>query len=231
MPSRPRCSHAKQRASLSGLNRAEGARSAARCDVSSTACAAPRADTGPAAPRTRPCCAAHAPGGSDARSRTALGRGAGAAAVSPSSLRSIYLRLAGVVMLVVVLALGCQRLPVSPRLRSARWRRRWPRRWPAAAPRHAQLVLKAMEHQIAFRELYGVEQTFDELKRSIPDIAYVAVTDAAGSGAVPALQGAGRRRAAIFRQSCRCWPRWPLPECARRRRCASATSTWCRCRS
>ncbi len=42
------------------------------------------------------------------------------------------------------------------------------------------LVLKAMENNIAFREIYGIEQTFDELKRSIPDVAYVAVTDPQG---------------------------------------------------
>src|SRR5262245_4046898 len=42
------------------------------------------------------------------------------------------------------------------------------------------LVLKAMEHHIGFRELYGVEQTFDELKASIPEISYIVVIDLYG---------------------------------------------------
>ncbi len=100
--------------------------------------------------------------------------------MSSTYLRSIYLRLAGVVMLVVVLALAA-----SAYLSHQAFER-------ALAPEMAKkvasggasarsLMLKAMELQIGFRELYGIEQTFDELKGAIPEISYVAVTDTKGS--------------------------------------------------
>jgi predicted MFS family arabinose efflux permease len=99
--------------------------------------------------------------------------------VSQSYLRSIYLRLAGVVMLVVVLALAANAY-LSHRAFESALAPEMAKKVASGGASARQLVLKAMEHQIAFRELYGVEQTFDELKRSIPDIAYVAVTDAQG---------------------------------------------------
>ena len=99
--------------------------------------------------------------------------------MSQDYLRGIYLRLAGVLMLVVVLALG-----VSSFLSHRAFER-------ALAPEMAKkvasggasarsLVLKAMENRIDFRQMYGIEQTFDELKALIPDISYVAVTDTHG---------------------------------------------------
>jgi predicted MFS family arabinose efflux permease len=100
--------------------------------------------------------------------------------MSQSYLRSIYLRLAGVVMLVVVLALAANAY-LSHRAFEGALAPEMAKKVASGGASARQLVLKAMEHQIAFRELYGVEQTFDELKRSIPDIAYVAVTDAQGA--------------------------------------------------
>jgi predicted MFS family arabinose efflux permease len=100
--------------------------------------------------------------------------------MSPSYLRSVYLRLAGVVMLVVVLALAANAY-LSHRAFEGALAPEMAKKVASGGASARQLVLKAMEHQIAFRELYGVEQTFDELKRSIPDIAYVAVTDTQGS--------------------------------------------------
>jgi predicted MFS family arabinose efflux permease len=100
--------------------------------------------------------------------------------VNQSYLRSIYLRLAGVVMLVVVLALAASAY-LSHRAFEAALAPEMAKKVASGGASARSLVLKAMEHQIAFRELYGIEQTFDELKRSIPDIAYVAITDTQGS--------------------------------------------------
>ncbi len=99
--------------------------------------------------------------------------------MSQSYLRSIYLRLAGVVMLVVVLALAASAY-LSHRAFEAALAPEMAKKVASGGASARSLVLKAMEHQIAFREIYGIEQTFDELKRSIPDIAYVAVTDTQG---------------------------------------------------
>ncbi len=100
--------------------------------------------------------------------------------MSQSYLRSIYLRLAGVVMLVVVLALAASAY-LSHRAFEAALAPEMAKKVASGGASARSLVLKAMEHQIAFREIYGIEQTFDELKRSIPDIAYVAVTDPQGT--------------------------------------------------
>ena len=100
--------------------------------------------------------------------------------MSQSYLRSIYLRLAGVVMLVVVLALAASAF-LSDRAFEAALAPEMAKKVASGGASARSLVLKAMEHQIAFREIYGIEQTFDELKRSIPDIAYVAVTDTQGA--------------------------------------------------
>ncbi len=100
--------------------------------------------------------------------------------MSQAYLRSVYLRLAGVVMLVVVLALAANAY-LSHRAFEGALAPEMAKKVASGGASARQLVLKAMEHQIAFRELYGVEQTFDELKRSIPDIGYVAVTDTQGA--------------------------------------------------
>jgi MFS family permease len=97
-----------------------------------------------------------------------------------SYLRSIYLRLAGAVMLIVVLALAANAY-LSHRAFEGALAPEMAKKVASGGASARQLVLKAMEHRIAFRELYGIEQTFDELKRSIPEIAYVAVTDAQGN--------------------------------------------------
>ena len=100
--------------------------------------------------------------------------------MSQSYLRNIYLRLTGVLMLVVLVALG-----VTAYLSHHAFER-------ALVPEMAKkvasgggsarsLLLKAMALQIDFRQMYGVEQSFDDLKASIPEIAYVAVTDVQGA--------------------------------------------------
>jgi MFS family permease len=99
--------------------------------------------------------------------------------MSQSYLSSVYLRLAGAVMLVVVLALAANAY-LSHRAFERALAPEMAKKVASGGASARLLVLKAMEHQIGFRELYGVEQTFDELKGSIPDISYIAVTDAQG---------------------------------------------------
>jgi tellurite resistance protein TehA-like permease len=100
--------------------------------------------------------------------------------VSQSYLRSIYLRLAGVVMLIVMLALAASAY-LSHRAFEKALAPEMAKKVASGGASARSLVLKAMENHIAFREIYGIEQTFDELKRSIPDIAYVAITDTQGA--------------------------------------------------
>jgi MFS family permease/HAMP domain-containing protein len=100
--------------------------------------------------------------------------------MNQSYLRSIYLRLAGVVMLVVVLALAASAY-LSHRAFERALAPEMAKKVASGGASARSLVLKAMELQIGFRELYGVEQTFDELKGSIPEVSYVAVTDTQGS--------------------------------------------------
>ncbi|MFZ2650749.1 MAG: MFS transporter [Burkholderiaceae bacterium] len=100
--------------------------------------------------------------------------------MSQNYLRGIYLRLAGVLMFVVVLALAASAY-LSHRAFERALAPEMAKKVASGGASARGLVLKAMEHRIAFREMYGVEQTFDELKGSIPDISYVAVTDTQGT--------------------------------------------------
>jgi MFS family permease len=43
------------------------------------------------------------------------------------------------------------------------------------------LILKAVENRIELRQLYGVEQKFDELKSENPEFSYMALTDPSGA--------------------------------------------------
>ena len=99
--------------------------------------------------------------------------------MSHSYLRRIYLRLAGVVMLVVVLALAAS----SYFSHSTFERALVPEMGKKIATVGASirsLVLKAVEHGMDFKVLYGIEQKFDEVKRETPDVAYMAITDTRG---------------------------------------------------
>lgn len=96
-----------------------------------------------------------------------------------SYLRAIYLRLAGVLMLVIMLALGASAYfshhvferTLAPEMAG---------KVAAGGASTRAVLLRAIEHSVAFTAIYGIEQTFDELKATIPDVAYAAVTDAAG---------------------------------------------------
>lgn len=100
--------------------------------------------------------------------------------MNQSYLRGIYLRLTGVLMLIVMLALAASAF-LSHRGFERALVPEMAKQVISGGASARNLVLKAMEHNIGFRELYGVEQTFDELKGAIPDIAYVAVTDTSGA--------------------------------------------------
>ena len=100
--------------------------------------------------------------------------------MSPSYLRSVYLRLTVVLMLIVLLALA-----VSAYLSHQAFER-------ALVPEMAKkvasggatvrsLIIKAMEQRIDFGKMYGVEQSFGELKESIREVSYVALTDMEGN--------------------------------------------------
>ena len=100
--------------------------------------------------------------------------------MSQSYLRSIYLRLAGVVMLVVVLALAANAY-LSHRAFERALAPEMAKKVASGGASARSLLLKAMELRIGFREVYGIEQTFDDLKGSIPEVSYVAVTDTQGT--------------------------------------------------
>ena len=95
-------------------------------------------------------------------------------------LRGIYLRLAGVLMMIVLLALGANAY-LSHRAFERALAPEMAKKVASGGASARSLIVKAMELRIGFRELYGVEQSFDDLKGSIPEISYVAVTDHQGS--------------------------------------------------
>lgn len=99
--------------------------------------------------------------------------------MNSSYLRGIYLRLAGVVTLAVMIALAI----------NAYFSHRTFER--ALAPEVAMkvvsvgasirsLVLRAVESGISFNELYGVTERFDQVDDEVPEVAYLALTDASG---------------------------------------------------
>ena len=98
---------------------------------------------------------------------------------SSSYLHGIYLRLAGVVTLVVMLALA-----VNAYLSQRSFER-------ALAPQLSakvasvgasirSLVLRAVDSGVDYRELYGVTERFQEIRTEAPEVTYFALTDTAG---------------------------------------------------
>ncbi len=94
-------------------------------------------------------------------------------------LRSIYLRLAGVVMLVVALSLVVQAY-VSQNMFERALGPDMAKKVAVAAASTRELIVEALGHNVVVSEIYGIEQTFDELKNTIPDIGYAALTDTNG---------------------------------------------------
>jgi MFS family permease len=100
--------------------------------------------------------------------------------MSQSYVRSVYLRLAGVLMFVVLLALAANAY-LSHRAFERALAPEMAKKVASGGASARALVLKATELGINFNELYGIEQSFDELKGSIPEISYLAVTDPQGA--------------------------------------------------
>lgn len=117
-------------------------------------------------------------------------------------LRGIYLRLAGVVMLVVMLALAANAY-FSHRVFEKSLAPEMARKVATVGGSVRSLILKAVQHGVSFQELYGIDQKFEELKREIPEIASFVITDAEGrvlhqSGKVAAGADAYFKRADVL---------------------------------
>ncbi len=99
--------------------------------------------------------------------------------MNASYLRSIYLRLAGAVMLIIALTLAVNAFFAQREFEQALAPDMGKKVAVAAASTRA-LIVEALEHNVVVAEIYGIDQTFDELKQTIPDIAYAALTDTQG---------------------------------------------------
>ena len=100
--------------------------------------------------------------------------------MSTSYVRGIYLRLAGVVMLVVIIALAAFSL-VSHRSFERALAPEMSKKVATMGASIRSLVLKAVENQMDFQQLHGIEQTFDAVKGETPEISYFAITDVKGT--------------------------------------------------
>lgn len=94
-------------------------------------------------------------------------------------LRRIYLRLAGVVTLVVLLALAANAVLTQRSFERALAPEVAKKAMSVGASIRA-LVLKAHENGIAYDELYGVEQRFADVRSEVPEVSYMALTDTTG---------------------------------------------------
>jgi MFS family permease len=97
-----------------------------------------------------------------------------------SYLRGIYLRLAGAVTLVVMLALLANAYlshhiferALAPQIAS---------KVSSVGASIRALVFRAVESGVEFRELYGVTDRFAEIRDEVPEISYIGITDLAGA--------------------------------------------------
>ncbi len=97
-----------------------------------------------------------------------------------SYLRRIYVSLAGAILLVVTLGLAANAFFSQITFEKA-LAPDMVRKVAVSGASTRSLILEAMQKNIALSEIYGIEQTFDELKESMRDIAFVAITDTKGS--------------------------------------------------
>ncbi len=100
--------------------------------------------------------------------------------MNQSYLRNIYLRLAGVVMLVVVAALLASAY-FSHRIFERSLTPEMSKKVATVGGSVRSLVLKAIENRIDFRQMYGVDQKFDQVIEDIPEVNYLAITDTTGA--------------------------------------------------
>lgn len=94
-------------------------------------------------------------------------------------LRRIYLQLAGVVTLVVLLALGANAV-LSQRTFETALAPEVAKKALSVGASIRALVLKACENGLAIDELYGVEQRFAAVKNEAAEVAYLALTNTEG---------------------------------------------------
>ena len=99
--------------------------------------------------------------------------------MSDNYLRRIYLRLAGAVTLVVMIALLANAY-FSHRTFERALAPQLGHKMASVGGSISSLVLKAVENGVPFNELYGVNERFKEVKSEMPEVAYIALTDPAG---------------------------------------------------
>jgi MFS family permease len=99
--------------------------------------------------------------------------------MKPNYLRTVYLRLAGVVMLAVVLALAANAF-LSHRSFERALGPEMAKKVAIVGGSIRVLLLKAVENGIAFDKLHGVEAKFAEVDSAIPEVSYFGITDTKG---------------------------------------------------
>ena len=99
--------------------------------------------------------------------------------MTSSYLRAIYLRLAGALMLVIVAALAVSAY-TSHHVFERMLAPEMAGKVASGGASTRAVLLRALEHSVPFTQIYGIDQTFDELRTTIPEVAYAAVTDAEG---------------------------------------------------
>ena len=99
--------------------------------------------------------------------------------MSETYLRRIYLRLAGVIMVVVALALAAS-ATLSHRAFEHALAPELARKAATVGATIRSLMLKAHDNNVSLKDLFGIEQVFEEVRKTIPEMAAFAITDAQG---------------------------------------------------
>lgn len=94
-------------------------------------------------------------------------------------LRNVYLRLAGVVMLALVLALAANAY-LSHRIFERALGPEMAKKVAVVGGSIRVLLLRAVDSGIAFDQLHGVEDKFAEVAAELPELSYLAITDPLG---------------------------------------------------
>ncbi len=100
--------------------------------------------------------------------------------MSDTYLRRIYLRLAGAIMVVVMLALAAT-AALSHHAFEQALAPELGRKAATVGATIRSLMLKAHDNNVPLKELFGIEQVFEEVRKTIPEIASFAITDAQGA--------------------------------------------------
>ncbi|MDZ7590494.1 MAG: MFS transporter [Rubrivivax sp.] len=100
--------------------------------------------------------------------------------MSDAYLHRIYLRLAGAIMAVVILALVAT-AAFSHRTFEHALAPELARKAATVGATIRSLMLKAHDNQVDLKDLFGIDQVFEEVRKTIPEIASFAITDAQGN--------------------------------------------------